>query len=29
LRFSVGIEDHNDIINDLKQAFIKIWVVLN
>ena len=24
LRFSVGIEDHNDIINDLKQAFIKI-----
>ena len=24
LRFSVGIEDHNDIINDLKQAFSKI-----
>ena len=24
LRFSVGIEDHNDIINDLKQAFTKI-----
>ena len=24
LRFSVGIEDHNDIINDLKQAFSRI-----
>ena len=24
LRFSVGIEDHNDIINDLKQAFSQI-----
>jgi len=24
LRFSVGIEDHNDIINDLKQAFVQI-----
>jgi cystathionine beta-lyase len=24
LRFSIGIEDHNDIINDLKQAFSKI-----
>ena len=29
LRFSVGIEDHNDIINDLKQAFSKIWAILN
>jgi cystathionine beta-lyase/cystathionine gamma-synthase len=29
LRFSVGIEDHNDIINDLKQAFSQIWVILN
>ena len=29
LRFSVGIEDHNDIINDLKQAFSKIRAILN
>ena len=29
LRFSVGIEDHNDIINDLKQAFSQIGVILN
>jgi cystathionine beta-lyase/cystathionine gamma-synthase len=29
LRFSVGIEDYEDLQNDLIQAFDKIWKILN
>ena len=29
LRFSVGIEDYDDLENDLTQAFQKIWKILN